>query len=85
MITENTPQSELDLISELSDFRQRVMRGEEITDEELKESIIKLQTFRDKTAKPIKAKAEKKAVSTVKKSMTKEKANDLLGDLLGGG
>jgi hypothetical protein len=83
MITEKTPQSELDLIAELSDFRQRVMRGEEVTDEELKESIQKLQTFRDKTAKPIKEKAEKKAASTVKKSMTKQKANDMLADLLG--
>lgn len=84
MINEKTSQSELDLITELSDFRQRVMKGEEITDEELKASIQKLQTFRDKTAKPIKEKAEKKAASTVKKSMTKEKANDILGDLLGG-
>lgn len=84
MITDKTPENELDLIKQLSDFRQKVMRGEEVTDEELRDSIQRLQTFRDKTAKPVKEKAAKAAGSAVKKTMTKTKANDLLSDLLGG-
>jgi len=84
MVNDKTPQSELDLIAKLSDFRQRVMKGEEVSDEELKESIEMLQKFRDKTAKPIKEAKEKSAGAAVKKTMTKAKAADLLGDLLGG-
>lgn len=67
-----------DLVELLADFRKRVVKGEEVTDEELKDSIERLRRLRDKTAPVAKAKAAKKAVKT----MTASEAQDLLGDLL---
>lgn len=67
-----------DIVELLADFRKRVVKGEEVTDEELKDSIERLRRLRDKTAPVAKAKATKKAV----KSMTASEAQDLLGDLL---
>jgi benzoyl-CoA reductase/2-hydroxyglutaryl-CoA dehydratase subunit BcrC/BadD/HgdB len=67
-----------DIVELLADFRKRVVKGEEVTDEELRDSIERLRRLRDKTAPVAKAKAVKKAV----KSMTADQASDLLGDLL---
>jgi isochorismate hydrolase len=72
------PQAELDVIKQLADFRQRVVNGETVSDEELRDAIEKLKTFRDKTATPIKATAQKKAA----KSTTKKEVADFFGDLL---
>lgn len=73
---------ELDVIAELQDFRKRIMNNEEVSDEEFKAAVLKLQTFRDTTAKPVKAAAVKKATTASKKT-NKAAAMDLLGDLLG--
>lgn len=74
-------ESELDIIKDLNDYRRRIASGQPVTDEELQAAIQKLQTFRDKTAKPIKEAAVKKATTTAKKT-NKAAAMDLLGDLL---
>lgn len=63
---------------QLADFRKRVVRGEDVSDDELRDAIHKLQTFRSTTAKAAGAKATKSAT----KKMTKDEAKDLLGDLL---
>lgn len=75
-------ESEIDVINKLTDFRLRVCRGEEVQDEEMKDAVQLLQTFRDKTAKVAKPKSDKAATAKVKKTTTKQAAKDLLGDLL---
>ena len=66
------------IIEKLRDYRQRNVRGEEISDEELKESIALLRQLRDTTAPKAKAAATKKAT----KKITHADATDLLKDLL---
>jgi len=73
---------EAQVIDKLTDFRIRVNRGEDIPDEELKEAINLLQSFRDKTAKVAKPKSDKVATAATAKKITKKAAQDLLGDLL---
>lgn len=75
-------ETEAQVIDKLTDFRLRVHRGEDIPDEELKGAIELLQTFRDKTAKVAKPKSDKKATAATAKKITKQAAQDLLGDLL---
>ncbi|QGH73603.1 MAG: hypothetical protein [Siphoviridae sp. ct7UA22] len=70
-------QQELDVVTELADFRRRVLAGEDIPDEELQKAIEKLRTFREKTAEPIKKVAVKKAATKT----TKKEALDFFKDL----
>lgn len=69
---------ELDIATKLADFRKKVIKGEEVSDEELRDAINDLRTFRDKTAMPVKEAAAKKAV----KKTSKQEANDFFKDLL---
>lgn len=75
-------ESEIQIIDKLTDFRLRVHRGEDIPDEEQREAIALLQSFRDKTAKVAKPKSDKVAKAKTEKAMTKKASMDLLGDLL---
>lgn len=74
-------QKELAVVATLTDFRKKVIeQGEDaVTDEELKEAIAQLRTMRDTTAMPLKEKAVKRAA----KAVTKKKADEFFGDLLG--
>lgn len=71
-------QQEHELANQLADFRRKVVNGETVSDEELRDAINKLRTFRDKTAMPVKEAAAKKAV----KKVAKKDVDDFFGDLL---
>lgn len=77
-------ESEIEVMTKLSDMRKRVMEGQDISDEELKQSIALLQSFRDKTAKPIKEKKEKAVKTKAASRTTQAEARNLLSDLLKG-
>lgn len=66
------------LVEQLADFRKRVVAGEEVTDEELRDSIARLRRLRDKTKAPVRKAAAKKAASKV----TRVDAESILKDLL---
>ena len=70
---------EIAIVDKLADFRSRVVKGEAVSDEELQQAIHMLRNFREKTAKPIKEVAQKKAV---KKVVTKKDVDDFFGSLL---
>ena len=69
------------------DMRRRINRGEDVTDEEIRDGIAALFAFRNKTfAKPKEPKAPKekatKARGSAAPKMTKAAAISLLEDLL---
>lgn len=66
----------------INDLRRRVVRGDEVSDQELSEGIVMLQRFRTKQAAPKKAAPKKAAGKKSTKAADKAKAQDLLGDLL---
>lgn len=78
-MTDNNVDLQAVLVKDLADFRRRILKGEEVTDEELRDSIKRLRMLRDKTAKPLKAKSDKKAAT----KLSATEAQGLLGDLLG--
>jgi hypothetical protein len=66
------------LVEQLRDYRRRIAKGEEVSDDEIKDGIAKLRQLRDTTAPKAKAAATKKA----SKKVTTVDAENLLGDLL---
>lgn len=75
---EETEGEKVVLLEQLSDFRKRVAAGEELSSEELRDSVSRLQKLRDKTSASVKKSSTKKAASKI----TRTDAEDLLGDLL---
>ena len=70
--------AKIEIVEKLRDFRRRIVKGETVSDDELKESIKLLRELRDTTSKEAKKPAVKKAASKV----TQADAIDLLQDLL---
>lgn len=68
----------IEIVEKLRDFRRRIVKGETVSDDELKESIKLLRELRDTTSKEAKKPAAKKAASKV----TQADAINLLQDLL---
>lgn len=70
-----------DLKARINEFRRRVVAGENVPDEELKQAIHDLQRFRSNAAEKATA-APKTPKGKSTKAADKQKAIDLLGDLL---
>lgn len=72
------PDEKVVLVEQLRDFRRKVVKGEPVHDDELKDAIARLRRLRDTTSSVAKKSATKKAV----KKITQADAEDLLKDLL---
>lgn len=70
--------AKMELVGKLRDFRRRIVAGEDVADEELRDAIKALRELRDTTSKAAKKPAAKKAASKI----THADATDLLKDLL---
>ena len=68
----------------MKDYRKRIVAGEDLSDEELKEGIAALHAFRTQQAGVSKDKPKKEAAAPKASAskVTKKAAEDLLGDLL---
>lgn len=72
----------VDPLAEVKDLRRRVVRGEDVSDEELKDAILKLQSFRNKVEPKATEKSTAKATKAAAPKVTSQDATDLLSDLL---
>lgn len=73
------------LHAQLQDYRRKITRGEEVTDDELRDGIAKLQAYRNGAHTTLEAAAKKAGTKKVKKATKAEsaqKAKNLLGGLL---
>lgn len=73
----------VDPLAQVKDLRRRVVRGEDVSDEELKEAILALQSFRNKVEPKATEKSTAKATKAATPKVTSQDATDLLSDLLG--
>lgn len=83
-MTDTTPNPQA-LQADIQDFRKRISRGEEVTDEELQAAIKKLHAFRAQAHTTLESASTKKATSKAKTKTKAEKqaaAVAALGDLL---
>lgn len=81
-MTDITPK---ELHSQIQDFRKRISRGEEVTDEELRKAIRQLHTYRASAHTSLESASKKKAKTAVARRTKAEKtaaATAALGDLL---
>lgn len=72
----------VDPLAQVKDLRRRVVRGDDVSDAELKDAILALQTFRNKVEPAAKAKSTAAAKSKAEPKVTSQDAADLLSDLL---
>ena len=73
------------LHAQLQDLRRRVVRGEEVSDDELRRGIAALQAYRTGAHTTLESAAKKagtKAKAKTTKAQAKQDAKNLLGDLL---
>jgi hypothetical protein len=73
------------LFDKLKDLRRRVVAGEQVSDEELREGIRLLHEYRSNSHTTLESHAKKVAKASAKasaKAGDKQKAMNLLGDLL---
>ncbi len=73
------------LHAQLQDLRRRVVRGEEVSDDELRKGIKALQAYRNGSHTTLEAAAKKKgtaAKAKATKAQAKADAKNLLGGLL---
>lgn len=73
------------LHTELQDYRKKISRGEDVTDDELRLAVRKLQEFRKGTMTTLEStvtKTNKKAATTKAKAQAKQDATNLLDGLL---
>lgn len=66
-------------LQQINDFRQKILKGEPVTEEELRDNIQRLANIRQGAASTIQVKEPK---APVDKKLSKEKAKSILGDLL---
>jgi L-fucose mutarotase/ribose pyranase (RbsD/FucU family) len=72
----------VDPLAQVKDLRRRVVRGDDVSDSELKEAILALQSFRNKVEPAAKASSTAKAKTKAEPKVTSQDAADLLSDLL---
>jgi topoisomerase IA-like protein len=74
-----------ELFARLQDHRLKITRGEEVTDEEIRQGISDLQAYRNGAHTTLESAAKKKgtkAKTATAKAQAKQDAKNLLGDLL---
>lgn len=84
-MTETNAPTAADLQADLQDFRKRIARGEEVTDEELRGAVRSLHAFRATAHTTLESASKKKATkaaSTKTKAQKQDEAKTALGDLL---
>ena len=77
--------SDLELHTELQDYRRKITRGEPVSDDELRLSIRKLQIYRKgamTTLESAVTKTNKAAAKTKEKAQKQQDATNLLDGLL---
>lgn len=72
----------VDPLAAVKDLRRRVVKGEDVSDSELKEAIMSLQSFRNKVEPAAKASSTAAAKKKAEPKVSSQDAADLLSDLL---
>lgn len=83
-MTTSAPDSK-ELFARLQDYRRKVVRGEPVTDEELRQAISDLHAYRAGAHTSLEAAANKKGkkeTAAKAKAKAKQEAQNLLGGLL---